>query len=65
MDLIVQKAVEIGATEIFPLLSARTVVQLDSESAAKKQTKWQTRRARGSQTMRAELAPAGAHSAHA
>jgi 16S rRNA (uracil1498-N3)-methyltransferase len=42
MDLIVQKAVEIGAAEIFPLLSARTVVQLDPESAAQKQTKWQT-----------------------
>ncbi len=42
MDLIVQKAVEIGAAEIFPLLSARTVVQLDAENAAQKQTKWQT-----------------------
>ena len=42
MDLIVQKAVEIGAKEIFPLLSARTVVQLDAESAVQKQTKWQT-----------------------
>ncbi len=42
MDLIVQKAVEIGAAEIFPLLSARTVVQLDKENAALKQTKWQT-----------------------
>ncbi len=42
MDLIVQKAVEIGAAEIFPLLSARTVVQLDPESAAAKQAKWQT-----------------------
>lgn len=42
MDLIVQKAVEIGAAEIFPLLSARTVVQLDPESAAQKQSKWQT-----------------------
>ncbi len=41
MDLIVQKAVEIGASEIFPLLSARTVVQLDPESAAQKQAKWQ------------------------
>ncbi len=41
MDLIVQKAVEIGAAEIFPLLSARTVVQLDPESAAQKQAKWQ------------------------
>jgi 16S rRNA (uracil1498-N3)-methyltransferase len=42
MDLIVQKAVEIGAAEIFPLLSARSVVQLDPESAAQKQAKWQT-----------------------
>jgi 16S rRNA (uracil1498-N3)-methyltransferase len=42
MDLIVQKAVEIGAAEIFPLLSARTVVQLDPETAAQKQAKWQT-----------------------
>jgi 16S rRNA (uracil1498-N3)-methyltransferase len=42
MDLIVQKAVEIGAAEIVPLLSARTVVQLDRESAAQKQAKWQS-----------------------
>lgn len=41
MELIVQKAVEIGAAEIFPLLSARTVVQLDPESGAQKQAKWQ------------------------
>lgn len=41
MDLIVQKAVEIGAAEIFPLLSDRTVVQLDAESAAQKRAKWQ------------------------
>ncbi len=42
MDLIVQKAVEIGAAEIFPLLSARTVVQLDPESASQKRLKWQS-----------------------
>jgi 16S rRNA (uracil1498-N3)-methyltransferase len=42
MDLIVQKAVEIGAAEIAPLLSDRTVVRLDEESAASKQAKWQT-----------------------
>jgi 16S rRNA (uracil1498-N3)-methyltransferase len=42
MDLIVQKAVEIGAAEIAPILSDRTVVRLDEESAAAKQTKWQT-----------------------
>ena len=41
MDLIVQKSVEIGAAEIAPIISDRTVVQLDSESASQKQTKWQ------------------------
>jgi 16S rRNA (uracil1498-N3)-methyltransferase len=42
MDLIVQKAVEIGAAEIAPILSDRTVVRLDEESSAAKQSKWQT-----------------------
>ena len=42
MDLIVQKAVEIGAAEIAPIISDRTVVRLDEESAAAKQAKWQT-----------------------
>jgi 16S rRNA (uracil1498-N3)-methyltransferase len=41
MDLIVQKAVEIGASEIAPIISDRTIVQVDSESAAQKQSKWQ------------------------
>jgi len=36
-----QKAVEIGAAEIAPIISDRTVVQIDSESAAQKQSKWQ------------------------
>jgi len=40
MELIVQKAVEIGAAEIEPIISDRTVVQVDFESAAQKQTKW-------------------------
>ncbi len=42
MDLIVQKAVEIGAAEIAPILSDRTVVRLDAENAASKQAKWQS-----------------------
>jgi 16S rRNA (uracil1498-N3)-methyltransferase len=42
MDLIVQKAVEIGAAEIAPIISDRTIVQLDDESGAQKQAKWQT-----------------------
>src|SRR5205809_5526419 len=41
MELIVQKGVEIGAAEIAPIISDRTVVQVDSESAAQKQSKWQ------------------------
>jgi 16S rRNA (uracil1498-N3)-methyltransferase len=41
MDLIVQKAVEIGAAEIVPVISDRTVVQIDSNRAAAKQLKWQ------------------------
>jgi 16S rRNA (uracil1498-N3)-methyltransferase len=40
MELILQKAVEIGAAEIVPIISDRTIVQLDSESAAQKQSKW-------------------------
>jgi 16S rRNA (uracil1498-N3)-methyltransferase len=41
MELIVQKAVEIGAAEIAPIISDRTIVQVDAESAAQKQAKWQ------------------------
>src|SRR5436853_1433734 len=40
MELIVQKAVEIGAAEIAPIISDRTIMQVDSESAAQKQSKW-------------------------
>lgn len=42
MELIVQKAVEIGAGEIVPLISDRTIVRLSVEDAAQKQAKWQT-----------------------
>ncbi len=42
MDLIVQKAVELGAAEIVPLISERTVVSLDGgKDASKKLAKWQ------------------------
>src|SRR4051795_3620643 len=41
MDLIVQKGVEIGVAEICPLMSQRTVVDLDPDAAAQKQAKWQ------------------------
>ena len=41
MDLIVQKAVEIGAAEIAPLISERTIVDLDKTEAEQKREKWQ------------------------
>jgi len=41
MDLIVQKATELGAAVIAPLLTERTVVQFDARDAEKKREKWQ------------------------
>jgi 16S rRNA (uracil1498-N3)-methyltransferase len=40
MDLIVQKAVELGAAEIAPLISERTIVDLDPREAEQKRAKW-------------------------
>ena len=40
MDLIVQKAVELGAARVAPLISDRTVVQLAPADAEKKRFKW-------------------------
>lgn len=42
MDLIVQKAVELGAAEIIPVSLERCVVKLDAGKAAKKTARWQT-----------------------
>lgn len=42
MDLIVQKAVELGAAEIIPVSMERCVVKLDAGKAAKKTARWQT-----------------------
>lgn len=41
MDLILQKAVELGASTIVPLLTRRTVVRLDEEDGSRKQERWQ------------------------
>lgn len=41
MDLIIQKATELGASTIVPLLSERTVVQIDKDDLEKKRQKWQ------------------------
>lgn len=40
MDLIVQKAVELGVNSIQPLITRHTVVQVDEEDASKKAAKW-------------------------
>ncbi|GAC1630504.1 MAG: 16S rRNA (uracil(1498)-N(3))-methyltransferase [Nevskia sp.] len=40
MDYTIQKAVELGAAGILPLLSARSVVKLDGERWEKKQEHW-------------------------
>jgi 16S rRNA (uracil1498-N3)-methyltransferase len=42
MDYLVQKAVELGVARIVPLLTARTVVQLEGKRAAKRQQHWQS-----------------------
>ena len=41
MDLIIQKATELGASRVIPLLSERTVVQIDKDDLEKKRLKWQ------------------------
>jgi 16S rRNA (uracil1498-N3)-methyltransferase len=41
MDLIVQKATELGVSRIVPVLSERSVVRLDASQASSKQAHWQ------------------------
>lgn len=41
MELIVQKAVELGADSIVPVAMSRCVVKLDAKDARKKQERWQ------------------------
>ena len=42
MELIVQKAVELGVAEIIPVQMHRSIVKLDGTKAAKKVQRWQT-----------------------
>ncbi|MES2569090.1 MAG: 16S rRNA (uracil(1498)-N(3))-methyltransferase [Verrucomicrobiota bacterium] len=41
MEFVIEKATELGVSAIVPLLTARTVVQLDAGDAARKREKWQ------------------------
>ena len=40
MELIIQKAVELGVYEVIPTVTKRTVVKLDAKKAAKKTERW-------------------------
>lgn len=40
-DLVIQKAVELGVSKIFPLMTSQGNVRLDGKEAASKQKKWQ------------------------
>lgn len=42
MELIIQKAVELGVYEIIPVATARSVVKLDEKKAISKVSRWQT-----------------------
>lgn len=41
MEMIIQKAVEIGADSVIPVIMSRSVVRLDQKDAAKKTERWQ------------------------
>ena len=42
MEMIIQKAVELGIYEVIPVSTARAVVKLDAKKEASKQKRWQT-----------------------
>ena len=42
MELIIQKAVELGVYEIIPVMTARTIVKLDEKKSARKLERWQS-----------------------
>lgn len=42
MEFVIQKAIELGAAEIVPVRTRRSVVRLDEKKAAKKVQRWQT-----------------------
>ncbi len=42
MDLIIQKAVELGAGRIVPVMMERTIVRLDDKKKEKRQQRWQS-----------------------
>ena len=41
METVIQKAVELGASEVVPVVTARSIVKLDDKKAGAKVTRWQ------------------------
>lgn len=58
MELTVQKATELGVTEIWPLLTARCVVKLDDERAGRKADRWRRIAEEAAKQSQRELVPA-------
>jgi len=57
MDLIVQKAVELGVTEIVPIISARCISRPDQRSLNKKAERWQKIALQAAQQSRRGIIP--------
>lgn len=58
MELIVQKAVELGVYEIIPVITKRTVVKLDAKKERAKLTRWQTIAEAAAKQSRRNIVPA-------
>lgn len=41
LEIVIQKAVELGVSAIVPVVTARSIARVDSRDAEKKQTRWQ------------------------
>jgi 16S rRNA (uracil1498-N3)-methyltransferase len=58
MELMVQKATELGVTEIVPVVTARVIVKLDDDRAGRRAQRWQRIAEEASkQSQRAEVPP--------
>ena len=58
MELIVQKAVELGACEVIPVATKRSVVKLDEKKAVAKVGRWQTIAEAAAKQSRRSVVPA-------
>ena len=59
MDLIVQKAVELGAARVVPVATGRCVVKLDDKKAASKRERWQKIAASAAEQSKRSVIPEG------